>query len=239
MSETGPPALPKDLALKGGENGQQRSHRTARRCGQVQRLGKRYEGDAEMLQFLQSREQVRYGSSPAVQPPHHNNVDISAPCRFQQFLPALPLCCSGADFFHLHGDGPAAPGSIFAHGAVLHGQRLLILSGDAGKRPTRTILAVFCPWPKTFPDFPMPDPCFTGISRGSPRMAADYPFRPYGTHHNSKGSRGSPQFAPESRDSSTASIPWDGRRVPGRGVATRSDSRRSWRRITGRYGSGS
>jgi len=32
----------------------------------------------------------------------------------------------------LHGDGPTASGGIFAHGAVLHGQRLLILRGDAG-----------------------------------------------------------------------------------------------------------
>src|ERR1035437_6219613 len=108
MSEFRPNSFPKDFALEGGENGQQRGHCTTRRSGQVERLGQRHEADAEMLQFLQSREQVGYRSSPAVQTPHHNNVDLSSPCRFQQFLPTLPLCCSRADFFHLHGDGPAA-----------------------------------------------------------------------------------------------------------------------------------
>src|ERR1035441_3270093 len=102
-----------------------------------------------------------------------------------QFLAALPLCCSGADFLYLHGDGPATPGGILAHGATLHGQRLLIQSGDSGIQAARIVLAAFCPWPKTFPDFLMPDPCFTGISDSSPRMAAEYPFRPCGIHHNS------------------------------------------------------
>src|SRR5271165_4544766 len=162
MSETGPHALPKDLALEGSENGQQRSHRTTRRCGQVQRLGKRHEADAEMLQFLQSREQVRYGSSPAVQPPHHNHVDLSAPCRFQQFLPALPLCCSGADLFHLNGDGPATPDSILAHSPVLHGQRLLILSGDAGIEAGTNHFGGLLPLAENPPGFSDPGPLFYG-----------------------------------------------------------------------------
>ena len=44
----------------------------------------------------------------------------------------------------------------------------------------------------------MPDPCFTGISRSSLRMAEDYPFRPCGIHHNSKrmGSRQSLAIVP-------------------------------------------
>jgi hypothetical protein len=36
MSESGPHALSQDLALEGGEDGQQRSHRTTSRRGQVQ-----------------------------------------------------------------------------------------------------------------------------------------------------------------------------------------------------------
>src|ERR1035438_7938576 len=55
MSETGPHTLPKDLALEGGEHGQQRSHCTTRRSGQVERLGQRHEANAEMLKFMQSR----------------------------------------------------------------------------------------------------------------------------------------------------------------------------------------
>jgi hypothetical protein len=55
-------------------------------------------------------------------------------------------------------------GGIFAHGAALHGQRLLILRGDASIEAGADCFAVFFPWPKTFPDFLMSDPCFMGIS---------------------------------------------------------------------------
>ena len=85
-----------------------------------------------MFQFLQAGEQVGHGCSPAIQAPHHNNVDLPAPCRFHHFFATLPLCCTGADLFHLHGNGPATPGGIFAHGAALHGQGLLVVGGDAG-----------------------------------------------------------------------------------------------------------
>src|SRR5664280_1133030 len=162
MGKASPYSFPKDFALEGGENGQQRGHRTTRRSGQVERLGQRHEADAEMLQFLQSREQVGYRSSPAVQTPHHNNVDLSSPCRFQQFLPTLPLCCSRADFFHLHGDGPAAPGSIFAHGAVLHGQRLLILSGDPSIEAGANHFGAFLPMAENPPGFPDAGPLIYG-----------------------------------------------------------------------------
>jgi hypothetical protein len=91
MSETGPHALPKDLALKGGENGQQRGHCTTRRCGQVQRLGQRYEADTEVFQLLQSGQQVGYRSSPAIQPPHQHHIDFTAACSFYYLLPSLPL----------------------------------------------------------------------------------------------------------------------------------------------------
>src|ERR1035437_2133600 len=58
-------------------------------------------------------------------------------------------------------------------------------------------------------------------------------------HHNSKRDREDSQSVPESGDSSTASIRRDRRRVPGRGVVTRSGSRRSYNATTGKYGSGS
>jgi CheY-like chemotaxis protein len=66
-----------------------------------------------------------------------------------------------------------------------------------------------------------------------------YPFRSYGIRHNSKWDREDSQFVPESRDSSTASIWRDRRRVPVRGVVTRSGSRESWRGTTSKCGSSS
>jgi len=52
MSKSGPYTLTEDLALEGGEDGEQRGHCATSRCGQVQRLGQRYEPDAEMLKLL-------------------------------------------------------------------------------------------------------------------------------------------------------------------------------------------
>src|SRR5271166_3701922 len=46
------------------------------------------------------------------------------------------------------------------------------------------VLAAFCPWPKTLPDFLMLDPRFTGISDSSPRMAEEYRLRPCRIRHN-------------------------------------------------------
>jgi hypothetical protein len=85
MSESSPYAFSEDFALEGSEHCQQPSHRTTGRRGQVQRLGQRYEADAEMLQFLQSGEQIGDRSSPAVQPPHQHHIDLPAPRSFQQF----------------------------------------------------------------------------------------------------------------------------------------------------------
>ena len=103
MGEASTDSLAQYLAFELGEDGQQRGHCATCRCGQVQRFGQRHEADAEMLQFLQRGKQVGDRSSPAIQPPHHNHIDLPAPRRFQQFLAALPLYCTGADFFHLHG----------------------------------------------------------------------------------------------------------------------------------------
>jgi hypothetical protein len=57
-------------------------------------------------------------------------------------------------------------------------------------------LTVIYPWPKTLPDFLMPELCFTGISRSSLPMAEDYPFRPCGIHDNAKPDREDSQSAP-------------------------------------------
>ena len=99
---------------------------------QIQRLGQRNEADAEMLQFLKGRQQIRYRPAPAVQPPHQHDIDLAAAGGLQQFLTSFSLGRTGADLTDLHGNGPAAPGGILPHGATLHRQRLLIVSGNAG-----------------------------------------------------------------------------------------------------------
>jgi hypothetical protein len=52
LGQASPSSFPQNLAFKLGEYGQQRCHRPARWCSQVQCLGQRYKAHAEMLQFL-------------------------------------------------------------------------------------------------------------------------------------------------------------------------------------------
>jgi hypothetical protein len=85
-----------------------------------------------MLQFLQGCQQIGYRPAPAVQPPNQHDVDLSAAGGLQQFLASFSLGRTGTDLTDVHGNGPAPPGSILPHGATLHGQRLLIVRGNAG-----------------------------------------------------------------------------------------------------------
>jgi hypothetical protein len=62
-----------------------------------------------------------------------------------------------------------------------------------------------------------------GIAGDPIHLAAGYPFRPWGLWYFSP--------APVSRGSSTASTPQGWPSVAGRGAATPSDSRTSWRHI--------
>ena len=60
MGKPGANALAQNLTLELGERSQQCGHGAAGGRGQIKSFGERHEADAEMLQFLQSREQVGY-----------------------------------------------------------------------------------------------------------------------------------------------------------------------------------
>jgi hypothetical protein len=81
---------------------------------------------------------------------------------FHQLFSHLPLCSAGSDFLHLHGDGPATPGGIFAHGAVLHGQCVLILRGDAGIETGANHFDSLLPLAENLPGFSDAEPLFYG-----------------------------------------------------------------------------
>src|SRR5271156_5790820 len=85
----------------------------------------------------------------------------------------------------------------FCHGSAWAGSA--DLESRRGHRGRREPIWRSLPLAKNLPGFLMPDPCFTGISRSSPRMAADYPFRPCGIHHNSMRDREDGRSVPESR----------------------------------------
>jgi hypothetical protein len=74
----------------------------------------------------------------------------------------LTLGCTGTGFLYLDGEYPAAPGGILAHGAILHGQRLLILSGDTRMEAGSDCFGSLLPLAKNPPKFPAAGPLFYG-----------------------------------------------------------------------------
>jgi hypothetical protein len=135
MGQASPGSFPQNLSFELGEDGQQSGHRTPGWCGQIQRLRQRHEADAQMIEFLQGCEQIRYRAAPSIQSPHQHQVDLVTAGGLQQFLASFSLGRTGADLTDVYGNGPAPPGSILPHGATLHGQRLLIVGGHAGVQP--------------------------------------------------------------------------------------------------------
>src|SRR5579864_294015 len=131
MGQSSTDPFAQNLALELGEHSQQSGHGSPEGRSQVQRLGQRYEPDAEMLKFLQRRQQVRHRSAPAVQAPHQYHVDLPTARGVQQFFPHLTLGSTRADLLYLQSNCPAAPGGIFPQGAVLQGKSLLVLCGHA------------------------------------------------------------------------------------------------------------
>jgi hypothetical protein len=57
-----------------------------------------------------------------------------------------------------------------------YGQSLLIVNGDAGIKPGSVCFDSLFSRAKTYPDFLMPDPCFTGTSRRFLPTAAENPI---------------------------------------------------------------
>ena len=85
-----------------------------------ERERERDETNAEMIQFLESGQQMSDRSSPSIQTPHQNNIDLTAPRCFHELLAGFPFDRAGADLTNLHRDGPAAPDCIFPQRTRLH-----------------------------------------------------------------------------------------------------------------------
>jgi hypothetical protein len=85
-----------------------------------------------MLQFLERRQQIGYGPTPAVQSPNEHYIDFSAAGGREQFVKSFSLGRTGATLMDLRGDRPAASGGILPNGPALHRKGLLIVRGNAG-----------------------------------------------------------------------------------------------------------
>jgi hypothetical protein len=84
-----------------------------------------------MLKLLESRNEVRDGPAPAVQAPHQHDIDFTPSCSGNQCFAPFALRRAGANLFDLGNDSPSALGCVFAHGADLQRQCLLVMRGNA------------------------------------------------------------------------------------------------------------
>ena len=130
--QTGTYTLAQNLPLELREHREQTRHRATCWRGQVKCFGERYESDSEMLEFLERRNQVCDGPAPAIQAPHEYDVDFAPAGGSDQPYAQLALGRARSNLFDLRGDGPAALGRVFAHGADLQWQCLLVVRGNAG-----------------------------------------------------------------------------------------------------------
>ena len=232
-----PSSFPQNLPFELGEDRQQSGHRSTGGRGQVQRLGQRHEAHAEMLQFLERRQQIRYRPAPAVQPPDQHHIDLPAAGGLQQFLTSFSLGRPGANLADLHGDRPAAPGGILPHGATLHRKRLLIVGGNAGVQAGAEHFRRFPCLAKNVIGFCLWRSPFCGHFGVSPNHGRSRSFsaRQDSSYYAAAGWPAAPVF----RGSSRASTPMGFASTPRRAAATRSDSRTDWLRSARRYGSDS
>lgn len=138
MSQSSLNALTKDLPFKLSKDRKQSRHSPTRWCGQIQSFRERYETDVEIAEFLEGGDQIGHRTSPAVQAPDDDHIDVAAARGIQQFLPQFPHGGSRSDFFDLDRDGPATTGNVIPHGAMLQLQCLLIVGGDTSVEASAT-----------------------------------------------------------------------------------------------------
>ena len=77
MGHASPCSFLQNLSFESGEYSEHCGHRSTGRGGQVQSLSQRNESDTEMLEFVKTGQQIRYRSSPTIQPPDQHHVDLA------------------------------------------------------------------------------------------------------------------------------------------------------------------
>ena len=168
-------------------------------------------------------------SGPVARPAPHRSRGGGRPPAVSPGLLARPR---RSHLANLHRDRPAAPSGILPHGAVLHRQSLLVVGGDAGIQPGAEHFRRFpCLAKNAIAILLSEMPVWRAFQRSSPAWPNTFLFGHAGFIIR--------QVAPASGGSSTASTPQGWPSVPGHAAAAPSDSRTSWRHITGRCGSAS
>src|SRR5579864_2573995 len=225
MGQSSTDPFAQNLALELGEHSQQSGHGSPEGRSQVQRLGQRYEPDAESSSSC-SVASRSVTDRPQRSKRHTNTTSISR------------RRAASSSFSRISRWEAPDPTSFTCNATVqprraVYSRRARFCRGRVcwswvdtrAYKPARTILAGFRAWPKTLCDFALPEVRLAAMARGPIRQAGTYSFRPGGFILL--------QPAPRSGGSSRASTRPGGPPVPVRAAVTRSGSQTSWRH-TGR-----
>src|SRR5579864_5750373 len=185
MGQSSTDPFAQNLALELGEHSQQSGHGSPEGRSQVQRLGQRYEPDAESSSSC-SVASRSVTDRPQRSKRHTNTTSISR------------RRAAASSFSRISRWEAPEPTSLICQVTVqprraAYSRRVRFCRGRVCwswvdtrvYRPARTILAGlagFRAWPKTLCDFAVPEPDFPVISGGYSCLAEDYSFRPGGTH---------------------------------------------------------
>ena len=66
VGQARPSPFLQDLPFETGEDCEHGGHRSPSRCRQIQRFGQRHEANAQVFEFLQGCQQIRYRAAPSI-----------------------------------------------------------------------------------------------------------------------------------------------------------------------------
>src|SRR5262249_46704167 len=172
MSQAGPGSFPQNLPFELSKDGEQTSHGSAGRRGQVQCLSQRYETHPKMLEFLEGRQQICYRPTPAIQPPHQNQINLPPAGGLQQFLAASRFAAPEWTSRTCRATVPPRRAAYSRNARFRIASVCWSLVETRAYNPARNIFAGLRDWPKTLPDFAFWEARFLRIPECYFRMAA-------------------------------------------------------------------
>jgi hypothetical protein len=84
--------------------------------------------DTQRRELLKRTDQIEQGSPPTIQAPDQDRINLTAPCRFDQFFALWSLAGARTHIFDGFDHFPAAPPGVLTHRLHLQRQRLLTMS---------------------------------------------------------------------------------------------------------------
>lgn len=124
-------ALASNFTLKFRKYCNHSGHRAPGRSREVERLGERDERDAELAKLFERENEIRKRSSPAIESPDDDRVDVASSRRLHELLALRSMLRARLHLVNLENDAPFAMVGVLAHLSKLHRNRVLVRRRDA------------------------------------------------------------------------------------------------------------